>query len=422
MKTLPLCFFKLLFFIPSVTFASGFHIPNQSVVAMGIAGAHVAYTPGPDSAYYNPANMSYHSDSWKMEGSLTTLYLSPINYSDNRSPLLYGSSEPELFFLPQLHIASKDYHDFRFGFSITYPFGLTKRWEQPFQAATARRYKLITIEGNPSFSYSFSKKFSIGGGLRFIYNDGEVGSSLENSSLFSISPLSSLTSNIEGNDIHVGYNLAATFHPNNNLSLAATFRSKVELDLEGEASLKALAGPISLMDYSGKGNLAITLPAIFSLASSYTFNNVTFEVTWNRTYWSSFERLDFQFEQSFLGTTFDGFDRAIVKSWHDSDALRFGITYEVTSKFKTTLGFAYDENPVPESTLGFELPDSNAFMYSAGLQYKHTENLILALSYSYQDVTSRSVSNNRFDQLPGIDGVFKDIEAHAITFGVVYNF
>ena len=100
----------------------------------------------------------------------------------------------------------------------------------------------------------------------------------------------------------------------------------------------------------GAGNLAITIPAIFSLASSYTFNDLTFEVTWNRTFWSSFERLDFQFEQSFLGTPFDGFDRAIkAKNWGDSDALRFGITYEVTSKFKTTLGFAYDENPVPES-------------------------------------------------------------------------
>ncbi len=64
--------------IPKIVVGSGFHLPYQSVTAMGLADAHVAYTPGPDSSYYNPANMSYLSDSWKIDGSFTTLYLASL--------------------------------------------------------------------------------------------------------------------------------------------------------------------------------------------------------------------------------------------------------------------------------------------------------------------------------------------------------
>lgn len=417
------CFvFVFIFFLPAISFSSGFQIPNQSVVAVGIAGAHIAYTPGPDSSYYNPANMSFLSDSWKMEGSLTALGLPSIDYTDNRSPLLNGSSDSELFFLPQLHIASKNYQNFRFGFSLTYPFGLSKSWDQPFPAVTAQRFSLFVIEGNPSLSYLFSKKFSVGGGLRVIYSDGEVKNSAINTPFMPLSPLTSLNRDMDGDDLQLGYNLAITLHPVEQWTFAATYRSKVELDLSGNASLQALAGETAIANYHGSGDLAVALPAVFSLASSVSFNDVTFEITWNRTFWSSFDQLDFQYDQPFTGSLFDGFDRPVEKNWKDSSALRFGLTYKFKDKLITTLGFAIDETPVPESTLGFDMPDSDAFMYSAGLQYKQTKDLTLATSYMYHHTTSRSVTNLSPGGLPAIDGTFTDGGAHAITIGMIYNF
>ena len=222
--------------------------------------------------------------------------------------------------------------------------------------------------------------------------------------------------------MQVGYNLAATLRPTERLTIAATYRSKVELELEGNATLQALAGEMPIMNYHGSSNLAVSLPAVFSLASSYTHKDLTFEVTLNRTFWSSFEQLDFQYDQSFLGTLFDGFDRTVPKNWDDSDALRFGLTYKVTDSLKSTLGFAIDETPVPESTLGFELPDSDSYLYSAGLQYKQTENFTLAISYSYHYSTSRTISNQGFNGLPGIDGTFDKGGAHALSLGAVYSF
>jgi long-chain fatty acid transport protein len=64
--------------LTQVAFSAGYQIPNQSTRAVGIAGATVAYSTGPDASYYNPANMSFLGDLWMLETSLTLLYLPSI--------------------------------------------------------------------------------------------------------------------------------------------------------------------------------------------------------------------------------------------------------------------------------------------------------------------------------------------------------
>jgi long-chain fatty acid transport protein len=403
-------------------FCAGFQIPNQSLRAIGIAGANIAYTPGPDSAYYNPANMSFLEDRWAIETSLTTLWLPEINYKDNRDQSLDGTSDFELFFLPQIHLASKEYSDFRFGFALTYPYGLAKSWDQPYPAATARHFSLFVAEANPSLAYAVSDTFSLAAGIRFIYSEGEVENGVTNPPFAALNPLTKLDRDVSADDFAAGYNLAATFRPLPQWRLAATYRSQVDLELAGDASLIALAGTIPIASYQGGGQLPLTLPAVFSLASSYSFADLTVEIAWSRTFWSEIRELDFSYDQSFLGTAFDGFDRPVRKEWRDSDALRFGITYTLSERFTTTLGFAIDNTPIPEDTLGFELPDSDAYMYGLGFQYKKSDRLTMGISYMYYQTTSRTVSNLPVAGLPGIDGEFSDGGAHAVTVGVITSF
>lgn len=409
-------------FAGNFAFGAGFQIPNQSLRAIGIAGANIAYTPGPDSAYYNPANLSLLEDRWAVETSLTTLWLPEITYKDNRDRSLDGSSDFELFFLPQIHLASKEYNDFRFGFALTYPYGLAKSWDQPFPAATARKFSLFVAEANPSLAYAISDTLSLAAGFRLIYSEGEVENGVTNPPFAALAPLTKLDRDISADDFGAGYNLATTYSPLPQWRLAATYRSKVDLELAGDASLIALAGTIPVAAYNGGGELPLTLPAVFSLATSYSFADVTIEVAWSRTFWSDIRELDFDYNQSLLGTAFDGFDRPVRKDWQDSDALRFGITYNLSERFAATLGFAIDDTPVPEDTLGFELPDSDAFMYGLGFQFKKSDRLTMGISYMYYQTTSREVSGLPVAGLPGIDGEFSDGGAHAVTVGVITTF
>jgi long-chain fatty acid transport protein len=403
-------------------YSAGFQIPNQSLRAIGIAGANIAYTPGPDSAYYNPANMNYLDDRWVVEASLTTLWLPEITYQDNRSTFFDGSSDLEIFFMPQVHLVSKNYNDFRFGFSLTYPYGLAKSWDQAYPAATAHKFSLFVAEANPTLSYAVTEKLSVAAGVRVIYSKGEVENGVTNPPFNVIAPLTTVKRDMDSDDVALGYNLAATFRPTRQWRLAATYRSEVDLELEGDASLIALAGQVPIAGYVGSGELPLTLPPVLSLATSYSFKDLTLEVAWSRTFWSDIQELDFAYNQSYLGTIFDGFDRPLIKNWDDSDALRFGITYQLTERLTTTLGFAIDNTPIPDETVGFELPDSDAYMYGLGFQFKKCDRLSMGISYMYYHTTSRAVSSQSVAGVPGIEGNFTDGGAHAVTVGIITSF
>ena len=112
---------SLLCLFPDPGRASGYRITNQSLTSVGIAGAHLAFTPGPDASCYNPANMAWLANTWQTETSLTFLDLPSAECRDNRSPQLDGSSESELFFMPLVHAVSPRYGDLRCGCSLTLP-------------------------------------------------------------------------------------------------------------------------------------------------------------------------------------------------------------------------------------------------------------------------------------------------------------
>lgn len=402
--------------LPHPVLASGFRITNQSLGAVGLSGAHIAYTPGPDASYYNPANMAFQADQWRLETSLTMLHLPSITYTDNRLSSLNGESESELFFMPLIHAVSPEYGKVRFGFSLTYPYGLAKQWQQTYPRAFSEKFSLITVEANPTMAFQVNDWLSLGGGVSLIYGKGEVDNTFS-APLFDLGGLTTLSRSAEASDTEWGYNLALTLRPTERWNIAATYRSEVELDLSDSGELRAMVGSSPLLFYSGSTAIDITLPAVFSLATSYTLDRLTVELGWDRTYWSSFNELDFEYDQDFTTIPFSTFDSAITKNWQDTDAFRIGLTYDWNERWITTLGFTYDETPVPDATLGFELPDTDATVYCAGVRYRFSASTEIGLSYMYHRTRTRSVDNSQ-----GVDGTFTDGGAHAVTMGLITAF
>ncbi|MDD2464000.1 MAG: outer membrane protein transport protein [Desulfobulbus sp.] len=403
--------------LPHSAQASGFRITNQSLGAVGIAGAHIAYTPGPDASYYNPANMVFQPNQWRVETSLTTLSLPSITYTANQSSFLNGESASELFFMPLIHAVSPQYGRLRFGFSLTYPYGLAKQWPQAYPRAFAQKFSLITVEANPSVAYQVNDWLSLGGGVSFIYGKGEVDNDFTNPPFSDLAPLTSLSRSTNASDTSFGYNLALSLRPTDRWNIAATYRSEVELDLSGSGTLEAMIGSSQAFYFPVSTSIGLTLPAVFSLATSYSLDRLTVELGWDRTYWSSFKQLDFEYDQNYTATPFAVFDTAISKNWKDTNAYRIGLTYDWNERWTTTLGFAYDETPVPSQTLGFELPDTDATVYCAGVRYRYSPNIEIGLSYMYHRTKTRSVSNSQ-----GVDGTFTDGGAHAVTIGLITAF
>ena len=387
-------------------FASGFRIPEQSLNATALSAAYVANTPAADASYYNPANMSWLENKWQTEASLTWIHLSSVEYTDNTIASRNSGSRTEDFAMPNLHVVSPEYNNFRFGLSVVYPYGLSKRWDNSFPRGTAEEFTLKTYEVNPTVSYKINDHLSLGGGVRAIYAEGVVKSN---------SASTTLVRDLEGDTTEYGYNLAVSYRPTENLVFAATYRSKIDLDVEGDASLSF--GGTQL--YHGFAAVSVPAPAVLSLATAYTCNNgkTTAELTYDKTYWSAYDKLDFNYAQAFTVLPLLAFDAPLAKNWVNSDAFRIGLTHKLNTQWTVMAGFAIDKNPIPDQTLGFELPDSDAKIYSCGLRYQPTDNLTLGAAYLFDDKESRTVTN-----AGGINGTFDNSAAHLVTAGLQYRF
>jgi long-chain fatty acid transport protein len=383
-------------FAASSAMASGFRIPEQSLDSTAKSGASIASADSADIAYYNPAGMGMLADTWSVEGTFTYLHLTSIEYEDNRSALYDGDSTKENFLLPTFFMVSPDFNNFRFGFALTEPFGLQKRWDDMFPAASAKKYGIKVFEFNPTVSYKISEMFAIGGGVRFIYSEASLRTDG--------AALGSSTMALDGDTTEWGWNAAVDFKPMDNLNFALTYRSKVDLGWEGDATV-SIPGMGTI---ATGGGTTVPAPAVLAFSTAYTVGDFTFDLTIDQTFWSDYEDLVIEFD------LLPNVEQ--TKDWEDTIAVRLGVDYRLNDTVTLMAGIAYDENPVPDEHVGFELPDSDAWLFSFGAKFQVTENMQVggALLYDYKE--ERDVTTST------INGTFSNASAILVSAGIAYQF
>jgi len=286
------------------------------------------------------------------------------------------------------------------------PGGLSKRWDGIYQTLKAKEFSLQVIEINPNVAYKVNDKFAIGFGLRGLYSRGTI--ELEDSVGLSGG---TYDNKMEADSIDFGYNLALTYKPIENLTLATTYRSKVDLTVEGDAE-----GDVGGYTIDTKALTEVPLPATLALAVAYTMNQTVVEFVYERTYWSAYKDLEFKFPNDVI---VDGaFGAVTSKNWKDVNTYRLGVTHQYSDKLKLMAAFAIDENPVPDSTVSFELPDSDAKLYSVGFEYKMNDSMKIGLAYLYDQKESRTVMGGAGHP----NGTFEDASAHLVTVSMKYKF
>ena len=399
----------------SAVMAAGYKVPEQSLNSMALSAAYVAHTTQADTAYFNPANMVFMGEKQYLDGAITLANLPAIQYYN------VAESKEENIVIPALHYVSAPMGNFRWGFSITAPGGLSKRWDDQsgIAKAFAEEFTLKIIELNPSIAYKISDNFSIGGGIRLIYSEGVVKSDASRASQVVGTPFQPIARDMSGDTFEFGYNLAMTYKPTEDLILAATYRSNVDLDESGSAKLYYNGMEM----YNGGADVSVPLPAALNLSIAKTWNKTfTLEFNYERTFWSKYKSLDFNYDSS-IGGLAPYFDAPIEKSWKDTNTYRIGATMKM-DKITVMMGFALDETPIPDKTVNFELPDSDAKVFSMGFRYHQNENLSWGAAFLYDAKEARSivpgVSDNPIINAKGAS--FSGGGAYLTTLGLSYEF
>ena len=395
--------------------AAGYKIPEQSLNSMALGAAYVAHTEGADTAYYNPAGMAFMEDGHFVEGGVTLAHLPQIAYS-SPIPALSGHSETENMVIPYGHYVGRAIGDFRWGVSLAVPAGLTKRWETPYQKLYAEEFTLKNIELNPSLSYRVNDTFAIGGGLRVVYSQGVVNSDGADAN-------KPLKREMEGDTVAFGYNLALLYRPTPDIHLAATYRSNIDLKEEGDANLY-LGG----VGRQYGADVTIPIPAALNLALSKTWNDTfTLEFDYERTFWSTYKQLDFNYDEPVYNPILKAkFDDPLDRNWKDTDTFRVGATFKVDDQWRVMAGFALDETPVPVKNIGFELPDSDAKIFSVGFRYQQNKHLSWGIAMLYDVKDTRNIPANVVDsndnEVLNKGGSFTKGGAYLTTVGISYRY
>ena len=411
--------------------AAAYKVPEQSINSTALAGAYIANAHGADANYYNPAAMVFNEDGASIEGDLTLAHLSGISIDNNTAGIPDDETEKEYFVIPTFHYVSPIVNDARFGLSVVAPAGLSKRWKG-FNQAFAEEFTLKTFEINPAMGYKISDRVAIGAGFRVVYSRGVVKSAKN------IHPLVTVDRDLEGDSWDMGFNLALHVRPSDNLNLAATYRSKIDLTVDGDAKLTGTVPPLptvpailwgtALPSYDGGASVTVPIPAALNLAAAYTFNDrTTIELVYERNYWSAYQYLDFDYTKPLdpYGIYGAFFDDPKTKDWDDTNTYRIGITHRLNGQWTLMGGFAYDETPVPEKYAGYELPDSNARIYSFGARYRYSDDLSIGFGLLYDDKETLKIdpgaNNEALGSLSG-GAKFENASAYLFTAGLNYKF
>nr|WP_229203744.1 outer membrane protein transport protein [Campylobacter anatolicus] len=398
--------------------ASGYKVPEQSADSVALLASNVAMSFGADAAYYNPANMMFldHSGHY-VEGTLGWFHIDSVGYKKDDGSV-YNSNNFDTLASTFSFVSPEYYENWRFGLALAVPAGVGIGWDDKEAAFSAHRFKLKVIELNPTIAYRVSDNFAIAAGARAVYSKGRVAND------YGIVGKREL----EGDSIDYGYNVALTYRPIENLSLAATYRSKVDLSIKGDAT-GTFIDPRA--NYSGAANVEIPLPAQLVLAAGYKFNDLTLLLAYERTYWSKFKGYDFDYPNAtnaqLTNPLFVGFmDKATNRKYQDTSTYRVGLAYEVTDKLRLMLGFTYDEDASYDSyNTSLDLPNTKSRAYSTGLNYQISPNLEIALGYLYQRRDAKratSVPSGYARSVQTMNGEFDRASIQIVATSIKYKF
>ena len=213
---------------------------------------------------------------------------------------------------------------------------------------------------------------------------------------------------IEGDGDGWGYNFGILWKPTDQISLGMAYRSEIQLDIDGDADFLRLGGPFG--SFSGSAATKITLPDTWSFGIAIKpVQRLTLEFDVDRFGWSSYDMLSIDFNSK---STLP--DSSSPKDWKDCWAYRFGVQYSVNDNFDIRAGYAYDETPQPERTVGPELPDADRHNYTVGFGYR-VGKATFDVAYMFVDFKDRKVDNSIQT------GTYKS-EAHLFAANLTYSF
>ncbi len=397
----------------STAYGSGFGIFTQGASALGQADAVVAHTDEPSAIFFNPALIN-DLPGTQMEIGTTLIFPS----REFKSDLTGSTSEGEdTMYYPSTFFLSHSFNDkVSAGLGVFNPFGLGTEWDDDWEGRyIATKSEITTYTVNPILSYRITPRVSFAAGVDFLWFD----TTLKKRISLADYGLPDAGQKFSGDGNGIGYNLGILINISDNISLGASYRSEIDVDVDGDASFKLPSPLLSGVFPNTGGETDITLPQqVFAGISYIASDQLTLEAGLRWEDWSSFKELTIDLDQPIAGQT----SITEPKNWDSTYAVNIGAKYKLNKVVSLLAGYLYSENPVPDTTFEPSVPDSDTHLFCVGTDMKF-KKFKIAMSYAYQRQEDRNKNNfvGGKDPSRSANGRY-ETELHLLGISLAYRF
>jgi long-chain fatty acid transport protein len=402
--------------LPSISFAAGFQLPDQDSAAMGMGGAFVGQADDPAAVWYNPAGMT-RLDGTRISGGVIGIYPVLTHENNTVNPGTTDVSDRDIHLPVHLYVTHKPNDSIAFGVGVNNPFGLSTDWD-PNTSSTryvATFSKVVTTEVNPNIAYKLNDSLSVAFGVAYVHLRATLEKTV-NVVLPGPVLLGDHNFRLSGDGEGWGFNAAAMYKISQNANVGLSYRSRVKIDVDGDADL--VGGPAAT---SGTGSTSITLPDLIQLGVSYKASDkLTVNADLDYTLWSTYDRIVITSNNPLFNATDE-------KQWEDVWCIRIGGQYLLLDQWKLRAGYVYDKSPVGEAHFETRTPDSDRQGLTIGTGYA-SGNMTIDLAYMYLRFNKRTINNsfadddaNPFTPDNSLNGTYKS-QAQLAGITVGYKF
>ncbi len=393
MKKLCLAFISLLISLSLTTsvFAAGFALTEPSARANALGGATVAQGGDPSVLFTNPAAMTQLPG---IQTELAAIVLQPrleILFPNTGGAPGQTSMTNNTFVAPSAYVTSQISEKLWMGVGGFTRFGLATEFNQQWPGRfNAYFSKVETFEVNPNIAYKFTDKLSLSAGVSAMYFKIKLQKK--------IGPIlgSEIDQTLKADSVGYGVNAGLHYKALDWMDIGFSYRSPVRQTVEGNAYFAGVPGPVSTLFPSGvKGHGTITLPPEYFLGVAFKpMEKLTWEVGGVMYGWSSFDKLEVQFDQPVAGSR----TSSTPKNWRDSWRFQTGLEYKATDMLDLRVSYVYDQSPVPNMTIDYILPDSDRHVVGVGVGI-HGKSWFADASFNYLKFIDREIAARPADRV-----------------------
>lgn len=410
--------FLLIYLCISSAQAAGFQLFEQSVSSEGNAFAGSGASIDDASIeFYNPAGMTFLDNpqvvlggTWldvniesNVSSATNTMTIGPAPgfAAQTMTQTVTGQNPSQIGFnqiVPELHVVYPYNHKVAFGFGITSPYGL----ETFYPVSSLSRFfattsKLLIVNLGPSVAFQLTKKLSFGAGLDLQYLQATLNQQVP---FFApvipfVNPTPRVVEGSIGNEATnwaYGWNIGGLYQFTPATRLGLSYRSRIEHDLQGDATLH-IATPI-IGTQSGQVYTNFIIPASANLSAYHRFNQKwAIKGSMDYTFWHEIQSLDLTYSGGIAQTIQSA---SLPLELQNTIRYSLGGDYYLNQKWTLRTGVAFDPSPVrDETTRTFQLPDSNRFWVALGARYQFNKYLLIDAAFAHLFVNNAAIDSTR---------------------------